>query len=545
MQPAHDHDEYIIISLTCENYICAEVMGSGEETEYMPYQWTMHLPIPELSDPQKGQWLAPSDWVPVDGIDCPQCENEIEEEALHQAILDAINHQLNQETDKNGWKATVMDANGQRQPYTPNLWGGSCAQVADAVTSLVPGSKNDGGMYSGAVHPLTTDSFVEQKEQRGEVMHSWVHTPGGRILDPTRWGFGERWTGDEEQQLQAAINGEGAQIWLGPGGHEDYRRSSQPHMIEHEIACSAQGLDLPEPHYHKPDFINRDDQDALAASIRVDGVYNEMAAARFYKTLQPSGGAVHIPLQQTPDLADLLHRHPDALVAISDVHSSLPLLQETLFNLGMIDEAGERTEKGRLLQIGDLIDGRDPQDYDTLQWAHSRIDVFLVGNHEAAMMGGGSFEGQQMTPPEIKEIFRNITNPYNMKLQAAHAEGGVLYTHAGVQPRKAEKASEAAARINDGWEHFLMRSHDQDPDVFAVSSVRGGTGGNGGSLWQDWSTLVKNPSAGFRQVVGHSPRGSVEASYRGESVCIDQGGGRLGISVQLRDGRMVCGSSDS
>lgn len=256
-------------------------------------------------------------------------------------------------------------------------------------------------------------------------------------------------------------------------------------------------------------------------------------------------GARRLDLHELERLADVLIAEPDAIVAVSDVHGDLPKLQEVLTRLGCIDDAGRRTGRGRLLQIGDLVDGRDERDYDTLEWGSGRFDVLLAGNHEAALMGGGSFDGQPgMTPPEIAEILRRNTSPYDLRMHAAFEHRGVLFTHAGVHPAyfTQSEPSKAARAVNEAWEMFLARASQQPDALFGAPSLRGGVAEHGGVLWQDWRQLLTAPRAPYRQVVGHTKLGGPESDSAGRVHCIDTGGSRLGISVLTGDAQLRFGS---
>jgi hypothetical protein len=159
------------------------------------------------------------------------------------------------------------------------------------------------------------------------------------------------------------------------------------------------------------------------------------------------------------------------------------------------------------------------------------------------MLGGGSFDGQPVTAPEVKDVLRRLTSPYDLRMHAAVARHGVLFSHAGVSDSTfgGNDPVQVAETISGRWELFLGRSV-QDPALFSVPGARGGTSPFGGLFWQDWRDLVRAPNPAFRQVVGHTPLGGVEADPDGQVFATDCGGRRLGVCVLLADGQMLFGS---
>jgi hypothetical protein len=259
----------------------------------------------------------------------------------------------------------------------------------------------------------------------------------------------------------------------------------------------------------------------------------------------PLPGAIRQPLEPLSRLADQIGE--SAVVVVSDVHGDIERLRFVLAELGLIDDQGQRLPADTtLIQIGDLVDGRDPADAETLRFGSQVFDVILAGNHEAALLGGKSFGGQPVADPEVRSGLNRLVR--EDRLQAAYNAHGVLITHAGVnrhlyQENDPDRLAEA---INEEFTFFAYRTSHQPTALFAHTAHRGRGGRDefGGVLWQDFSQLVQpdqhDPT--LRQLVGHSVLGGVEADPDGQVTCIDTAGPRLGVAVIAKDGAMTFGS---
>ncbi|WP_217924857.1 metallophosphoesterase [Miltoncostaea oceani] len=244
------------------------------------------------------------------------------------------------------------------------------------------------------------------------------------------------------------------------------------------------------------------------------------------------------------ELAKVIAREHGSTVVISDVHGQPQLLADTLGALGLMRE-GNRVGGGvTLVQIGDLLDGRGGEgDRACLEMA-CLFDLVVAGNHEAAIMGGGTFTGLP-APHMIPELGRGLDRlAWQGSLAASFVVGDILISHAGVHrrlfghtdPRAASKAIESL------WHEFLGSRSRTSAALFGVDGCRGGIE-LGGVLWLDWRNLLDNGPRSYRQIVGHSPRGSCESDYLGRFTLIDTAGARLGVAVITPDGRIRVGSS--
>lgn len=260
-------------------------------------------------------------------------------------------------------------------------------------------------------------------------------------------------------------------------------------------------------------------------------------------------GARRLDLVPLEDLGRRWRADPGSALVVSDVHSALGALKEALRRVGAVDEEGRRLHKGRLVQVGDLIDGRDGLDLEALAYGLGVFDEMVAGNHEGAYLGGKAFHGRWMQPDLERELSRAVREG---RLDAAAEANGVLIVHGGAHPEHwaGREARDVAQAINEGWVEFFHRRGEGPPSPLFDHTPHGGRGGasdHGGALWCDWRQLVEPGahSEGFRQIVGHSPLASPEASEDGRAVCIDVAGrGRLGLALVGSDGDIEVGILD-
>lgn len=307
----------------------------------------------------------------------------------------------------------------------------------------------------------------------------------------------------------------------------------------HEIAMAAAEIAPPHPTFSTAWQIAR--EVSLAESY-------DPALALMVHVLQdpshPPGSDIYAArssLDSLETLQEHIAEQSDCTVVISDVHGSLELLDTSLKRLGVVDAAGNRQGSATLLQIGDLVDGRNPEDFETLEYGMDRFDVLIAGNHETALLGGKSFDGNSVPRPEIEQSLRRLAR--QGRLEIAWESHGVLVSHAGAHPDlfAASSAAEVSAQANEHWFQFLGRSIEA-PELFDTDHHRGGTSAAGGMLWQDWYALLASPAANYQQIVGHTPLGGVEARPDAHAYGIDTGGDRLGIAV-ISEAGICFGSS--
>ncbi|WP_217925116.1 metallophosphoesterase [Miltoncostaea oceani] len=255
-------------------------------------------------------------------------------------------------------------------------------------------------------------------------------------------------------------------------------------------------------------------------------------------------GAIRPPHYRLDELARVIEADPGSMVVISDVHGQAEVLEEALEELGLLREGNRVGAGATLVSIGDLVDGRNHDgDMECLGLA-DLFDVWLPGNHEAAIMGGKRFDGLP-APHMIPDLGRGLDRvAWQGRMPGAISHAGVLISHAGADEQLFPEgsASDGAEAINSLWESFLGSRHDQSASLFGVDEHRGGSAARGGALWQDWRSLLEHAPEGYRQIVGHSPSASCESDPEGNVHLIDAGGRRLGIAVISPTGRIRLGS---
>lgn len=150
------------------------------------------------------------------------------------------------------------------------------------------------------------------------------------------------------------------------------------------------------------------------------------AALEYYLANPVTKGTMRLPLLELEDLTEIIHRHPQAAVAISDGHADLEVLTDTLGRLDVIDDAHRRRpDRGRLFQLCDLVDGRHAEDLSTLEWGAVRCNVVATGNHEAALLGGKTFRRSEPDPPRDQRRAEHARQPLRPGRRACRARRAV------------------------------------------------------------------------------------------------------------------------
>lgn len=251
-----------------------------------------------------------------------------------------------------------------------------------------------------------------------------------------------------------------------------------------------------------------------------------------------------LPSVSMADLAARIARAPQGTLCLSDVHGRLELLADTLTRLGVLGADGRRRGPTRVVQLGDLVDGRHPDDAACAEAARAWCDVVVIGNHDAAHLGGPTFTGLAMVRPEVTQALRRLAR--EEVLQPAAAIDGVLVSHAGLGARWSDghaRAEDLVASLADDWWDFCARGRLSDR-LFGVGPERGGCAVAGGICWQDFAALLDDPAPDVPQLVGHTPGADLEGDADGRVACIDLGGPRLGVAW-LQDGTMTYARTDA
>jgi hypothetical protein len=222
-----------------------------------------------------------------------------------------------------------------------------------------------------------------------------------------------------------------------------------------------------------------------------------------------------------------------------DTHGNWAILKDVLVAAGVIDAAGVRDPSfARVIHIGDLMDGRRSYlDRQTLEFAEPIFDEVLIGNHEAAYLGGTKFDGMEQIDPESLRLLNRWER--EGKLVVATSVDDWLLTHGGLDPAltlaragadiaEAAEVASVVEELNEIWR--FHRHGDAFGECFTqVGHDRGGSSNYGGVLWNDFTRLVRSESAGrYKQVVGHTPQKEGVISPEGLIVNVDVGraGGR-------------------
>lgn len=230
-----------------------------------------------------------------------------------------------------------------------------------------------------------------------------------------------------------------------------------------------------------------------------------------------------------------LLRAPEKTVVVGDTHGNHDLLMLVLKAAGAVDEQGQRnSEVKRLVHIGDLIDGRNPEgDLQCLQTGEKLFDELLIGNHEAAYMGGTIFAGAEAIDPESQVLLNRLEREGKL-VAATHLESWLL-VHGGapsevLQHLDAKEARGIASALTEKWRFGDEITKAQ---LFNnVSASRQGIAPYSGILWCDFRELIREEEQlEIPQVVGHTPWNSSVFSPRGKVLNLDSGGIALRVAT--------------
>lgn len=190
-----------------------------------------------------------------------------------------------------------------------------------------------------------------------------------------------------------------------------------------------------------------------------------------------------------------------AEIVIGDVHARADLLRALLEATGVLDPRGRRRAGFWTIQVGDLLDrrARPEANLTTARLAVQALDIVVVGNHEARLLGeGDSTHGAALATLAARGW------PYG-----AAEVGGWVVTHAGVHPGLtpglSSQPQDCVAEINDRW-HRRSSTGKGDPLFDWVGPARGGISPYGGVIWgagSEWPPDARTP---WGQIHGHIPQ---------------------------------------
>src|SRR5439155_3329797 len=150
------------------------------------------------------------------------------------------------------------------------------------------------------------------------------------------------------------------------------------------------------------------------------------------------------------------------------------------------------------------------------------LDIFLLGNHDAAYMFPNHPELYCPGFTRAKaRATREILRPEHWaRFQLAYFEQGWLISHAGFHLTWIERPTVSRILRRCGKAMSLARRGKVDP-ILAFGEARGGLQRYVGPLWMDWSSF--QPISGINQIVGHTAGNEVREYCMPESknYCLD------------------------
>jgi len=241
----------------------------------------------------------------------------------------------------------------------------------------------------------------------------------------------------------------------------------------------------------------------------------------------------------------------DVRVIVGDTHGDHVNMVRALQRAGAVDGRGHRLPGYWTCHIGDVIHaghGVQSSDAACLELALALFDCLIYGNHETPFtVGIGSFVGQNESLDCQALLDASVRDG---RWVPATAVDGYLVCHAGLHPRllsserhvfeplchrdQLDDSSAVAEAIRSAFELRLQRG-EPEPLFDWVGPVRGSRAGEpcGGIFWCDWRELMdaeRKPRlrSPLRQIVGHTPRRTVQRAIGGKYFCVDVGAGLSG-----------------
>lgn len=237
------------------------------------------------------------------------------------------------------------------------------------------------------------------------------------------------------------------------------------------------------------------------------------------------------------------------LLVIPDVHQDINFLQYIFKNESL-------SEWDRIIFLGDFFDAKHPEfgNIASVDWICEFVIelkntlkdrmVTLLGNHDLVFHVMSCYperltrQQKDMlldihgftTWPSIEAAGYSFDPAFFKDVKLCHAEGGWLFSHAGVTLDTWESFCGTGAKGINATETFVSninrwvdRSMPENGDelpipLFQAGKTRGGFLDKGGPLWLDWDEEFED-NLPLPQIVGHT----VDSTFRinGRSYCLD------------------------
>jgi hypothetical protein len=222
--------------------------------------------------------------------------------------------------------------------------------------------------------------------------------------------------------------------------------------------------------------------------------------------------------------------NPPTLV-IGDIHHRTDLADSAIARFSSSCE--------RIVFLGDYFDefGDSPErTRATCRWLRRSMDepmrTHLIGNHDfsyllpshpQAWCPGWSAEKQHVFD---EEMARDSIGG----LRIASQVGPWLLSHAGLNTENLEAMGSIGllGQLESAFSDACLGGRSR---LLEVGPARGGSDRSGGILWQDWTREFR-PTAGFHQIVGHTP-----AQGTARAKCLAESGAHHAIEIDGRDPR--------
>ena len=211
---------------------------------------------------------------------------------------------------------------------------------------------------------------------------------------------------------------------------------------------------------------------------------------------------------------------------VPDVHLRVSRVKKIL------EEWGSR---GRVVFLGDFFDDFGDSPEKNAEMAEFLKEEILARPDCVVLMGNHDLHYHPRCPRELRcsgfseEKMKAINKVLDLgdfaKMRWAVAEGGFLFTHAGLHPRLLPpfadvKAGNIAEWINSSCDNSLSTGDSTEP-LLRAGYMRYGPQPVGGVIWMDFREYEHIP--GLQQVFGHTPLRRHAVTRQGDeiSLCLD------------------------
>lgn len=189
----------------------------------------------------------------------------------------------------------------------------------------------------------------------------------------------------------------------------------------------------------------------------------------------------------------------------------------------------------KIIFAGDYVDGplsdgeviKNLQEIIQLKRDNEDKVILLAGNHDIQYMFWDVTVPFQCSGyrPNIQHILTALFNEIPEYFQAAYQIDNFLFTHAGITNGWYNYCKEIIEEYQNKFKtktladtlNLIFRSKDMRIlHLVSYHGNRGGWSSYGGITWADRTETINDPLDGYHQIVGHTPRRTIETHWKSE-----------------------------